>query len=488
MTNRRINLKTAFLWATIALGGASLQSCSNSDNDYPTVDGQAPTISLASDQIHAEPGRSFSIQGTIKDADGIKSIRLKNEEMLLDKTINLLEIYGDSLLHEYKLDYAYTPSAEWNDKSNFPLEITVEDVVGKTATQTVTVKGDGDYTVPVFTTAPASMLTVMKEDPILLVNVGASDNKALQSLVIDIPGIQAHDSIAISGKEYEYSEEYTFPSKDADYAMTIKVYDAAGNKTEQQSTIMVSDLVDFEKMYLADVSTAAELTSDVYGVPMLVDHVGEFQYRAHYYNQKAGTGVRFIPQKTDFVPLCFGIDEKTGLLTRKADEAKPITLEKVGYYEINFNILTGEYKVEEYTPTTTKMTLNGTTTVNFGDDSGDQPAQICLAGAGLPDGFGNWTTNQNADAFILYQDENNPYRLYREMDLKAGTEIEFTISQTHWWGWWPEPYWRFDGSDENEKNVLNGGDNMKKTKVPATGKYLFEFDYALLRSRIIRVK
>lgn len=74
------------------------------------------------------------------------------------------------------------------------------------------------------------------------------------------------------------------------------------------------------------------------------------------------------------------------------------------------------------------------------------------------------------------------------MDLTAGTEIEFTISQTHWWGWWPEPYWRFDGSDENEKNVLNGGDNMKKTKVPATGKYLFEFDYALLRSRIILVQ
>lgn len=487
MTHKPFNLKAGLLWAMIALGGFSFQACS-SDDDYPSVDGQNPTISLASDLIHAEPGRSFNIQGTIKDADGIKSVRLKNEGMLLDKTINLLEIYGDSLLHEYKLDYAYTPSTEWNDNSNFPLEVTVEDVVGNTTSATVNVKGDGDYTLPVFTTSPASKLTVMKEDPTLLVNVGVSDNKALKSLVVSIPGIQAYDSLSISGTEYEYSEEYNFPSTDADYEMTIKVYDAMGNVNTTTSTIMVSDLVDFEKMYLADVSTAAELTSDVYGVPMLVDHVGEFQYRARYYNQKAGTGVRFIPQKTDFVPLCFGVDEKTGLLTRKADEAKPIILDKVGYYEINFNILTGEYQVEEYTPTTKKMTLNGTTTVDFNDGSGEQPAQICLAGAGLPDGFGNWTTNQNADAFILNQDASNPYRLYREMDLKAGTEIEFTISQTHWWGWWPEPYWRFDGSDENEANVLNGGDNMKKMKVPATGKYLFEFDYALLRSRIIRVK
>lgn len=486
MTHKPINLKAVLLWATIALGGFTFQSCS-SDDDYPTVDGLAPTITLASDQIHAEPGRSFNIQGTIKDADGIKSIRLKNEGMLLDKTIDLLEIYSDSLLHEYKLDYAYTPSSEWNDNSSFPLEVTVEDVVGKTTTSTVTITGDGDYTLPTFTVAPAAKINVMKEDPTLLLNLGVADNKALKKLVIDIPGINKHDEISLSGKEYEYSEEYTFPSEDADYEMTIKVYDGMDNVTEQKSTIMVSDLVDFDKMYLADVNTAADLTSDVYGVPMLVDHVGEFQYRARYYNQKTGTGIRFIPQKTDFAPLCFGIDEKTGLLGRKAAEVKPIILEKAGYYEINFNILTGEYSVEEYTPTTKKMTLNGTTTVDFNDGAGAQPAQICLAGEGLP-GAGNWTTNQNDGAFILNQDANNPYRLYREMNLKAGDEVAFTISQTHWWGWWPKPYWRFDGSDENEANKLNGGDNMKKMKVPATGKYLFEFDYALLRSRIIPVK
>ena len=486
MTLKPFNPRFALTWAIAAMIGFSFQSCS-SDDDFTAVDGQAPTISLAQSHIQAEPGRTFNISGKINDADGIKSIRLKNEGMLLDKTIDLLEIYGDSLLHEYNLSYNYTPSSDWTDSSNFPLEVTVEDVVGNTSSATLTITGDGDYTLPVFTVAPSKKVNVMKEDPTLLVNVGVSDNKALKSLVINIPGINVHDSITISGKEYEYSEEYTFPSVDNDYEMTIKVYDALNNMSQQTSTIIVSDLVDFDKMYLADVTTAAELTSDIYGVPMLIDHVGEFQYRARYYNQKAGTGVRFIPQKTDFNPICFGIDESTGLLTRFPSKAKPIILENVGYYEINFNILTGEYKVEEYTPTTKKMTLNGSTTVDFGDGSGNQPAQICLAGAGLP-GAGNWTTNQNDGAFILNQDANNPYRLYREMDLSAGTEIEFTISQTHWWGWWPDPFWRFDGSDENEANKLNNGDNMKKMKVPATGTYLFEFDYALLRSRIIRVK
>ncbi len=485
MTLKSCNPKFALLGATVALSGMMFQSCSD-DNGYSAVDGQAPTITLASNIIHAEPGRSFSIQGDIKDADGIKSIRLKNEGMLLDKTINLLEIYSDSLLHEYKLDYAYTPSSEWTDDSDFPLEVTVEDVVGHTSTATINVKGDGDYTLPKFTNAPDTKLYVPLSEPYLLVSATVSDNKALQSIVVEIPGIEVYDSVLIKGNEYEYNEEFEFPSQEADYEMNIRLYDGMNNMTSTSTVIKLSDAIDFEKMYLADVTSAADLTSDVYGVPMLIDHVGEFQYCAHYYNQKAGTPIRFIPQKTSFGPICYGVDESTNTIT-KGSSVKPIILDKVGYYEITFNIMTGEYAVNDWTPTTKKMTLNGTTTVDFNDGSGEQPAQICLAGAGLPEGFGNWTTNQNANAFILNQDANNPYRLYREMDLTEGNEIEFTISQTHWWGWWPEPFWRFDGSDDNEANKLNGGDNMKKTRVPATGKYLFEFDYALLRSRIIRV-
>lgn len=487
MTIKPTHVKSALLWAMIALGGFTFQSCS-SDDDYPTVDGQNPTIALTSDLIHAEPGRSFNITGKISDADGIKSIRLKNEGMLLDKTINLLDIYKDSLLHEYNLDYAYTPASDWTDESNFPLEVTVEDVVGNTSTTTLTVKGDGDFTNPVFTTAPSSELTVLLQNPKLTVNAAVSDNKKLQSIVVDIPGLNIKDSVLLNGvATYNFSKQYDVPAQEASYMMSMRVYDGMNNMTQTTSTVNVSELPDFEKMYLADVSTAAELTSDLYGVPMLIDHTGQYQYTAHYYNQKAGTGIRFIPQMTDFNPICFGVDESTGLLTSNPSEAKEITLDEVGYYEITFNTVTGEYDVHKYTPSTAKMTLNGSTTIDFNDGSGAQPAQICLAGAGLP-GAGNWTTNQNDGAFILNQDANNPYRLYREMDLTAGTEIEFTISQTHWWGWWPEPYWRFDGSDANEKNVKNGGDNMKKVKVQTSGKYLFEFDYALLRSRIIRVK
>ncbi len=467
----------------------SMMSCS-SDEGYSAVDNQVPTISLPSDRIQTEAGRQFTIEGTIKDADGIKSINLKSEGMMLDKTINLLELY-DQLQTEYELKYTYQKKYTngWTDASSFPVTITVEDVVGNKQTATVTVTGDGDFTSPVFAVAPSKELTVLVQNPKLKLNCTVTDNKKLSYVQVKCADLNIDDRIEANGQsEFQVKKVYELPAVKTSYELTVEAYDTFNNMVETTSTITVSEMPDFAKMYLADVETARELSSDIYGVPMLIDHTGEYEYTAHYYNQKAGTKVRFIPQMTDFEPICFGVDPDDNTLLTNSSEAPGIELSEVAYYEIKFNIVTGVYSVNTYVPTTNVMTLNGTTYRDFGDGSGEQPEQICLAGSGLPDDAGNWTTNQNSGAYILNQDTKNPYLLYRESTWEEGNDIEFTITQTHWWGWWPEPFWRFDGSDYNEKNVLNGGDNMKKVKVPATGKYRFEFDYHLLRSRIIPVK
>lgn len=489
MTKKLKTLTVTFMWACAIFMVMGLQACSD-DDDYSVVDNQNPTISLSTNHIQTEPGRLFTIAGQIDDKDGIKSIRLQNDGMYLDKTIDLLELYKDSLIYSYALQYSYTAEKTWADADSYPVVITVEDVVGNMATATVTVTPDGDFTDPVFTSAPSASITVIKQNPVLNLNASVSDNKVLDHINISIPSLNINDDIKTTATStYKLTTTYTFPETETTYEMTMTVYDTFGNSTSTVSTISVSEMPDFDKMYLADVTDAADLVSDVYGVPMLIDHVDAYQYRARYYNQKAGTTVRFIPQMTDFEPICFGIDpEDNGKLINSPSSALGIQLDKVGYYQIDINIVTNEYSVSTYTPTDEVLTVNGTTTVNFNDGSGDQPAQICLAGAGLPAGYGNWTTNQNADAYILLQSTENPYLLYREDTWEEGSEVEFTISQTHWWGWWPEPYWRFDGSDYNEKNVKNGGDNMKKVKVPATGTYRFEFDYHLLRSRLIPVK
>ena len=479
----------SLLAALLAMTAVTFATSCSDDDNFSDVDGKAPTIALETDHIQTEAGRQFTIAGQVKDADGIRSIRLQNSDMLLDKTINLLELYGDSLIYDYKLAYKYTSKKDWTDSSSFPVNITVEDIGGRTTSATLTVSADGDFTNPEFSVAPSGELTVLVQNPKLTLGFTVTDNKRLNYIQVECPALGINDRIDAAGQsEMKVKKVYEVPSEKQSCLLTVTAYDKFNNKVMAQSTVNVDEMPDFEKMYLADVESAKDLTSDVYGVPMVIDHTGPYEYTAHYYNQKAGTKVRFIPQMTDFEPICFGVDPSdNSVLINDASSALGIELNEVAYYEIKLNIVTGAYSVKTYEPTTEKMTLDGSTTIDFGDGSGAQPAQICLAGGGLP-GTPSWTTNQNNDAFILSQDAANKYLLYRECELEAGTEIEYTISQTHWWGWWPEPYWRFDGSEFNEKNVKNGGDNMKKSKVPATGKYRIEFDYHLLRSRIIPVK
>ena len=479
----------SLLAALLAMTAVTFATSCSDDDNFSDVDGKAPTIALETDHIQTEAGRQFTIAGQVKDADGIRSIRLQNSDMLLDKTINLLELYGDSLIYDYKLAYKYTSKKDWTDSSSFPVNITVEDIGGRTTSATLTVSADGDFTNPEFSVAPSGELTVLVQNPKLTLGFTVTDNKRLNYIQVECPALGINDRIDAAGQsEMKVKKVYEVPSEKQSCLLTVTAYDKFNNKVMAQSTVNVDEMPDFEKMYLADVESAKDLTSDVYGVPMVIDHTGPYEYTAHYYNQKAGTKVRFIPQMTDFEPICFGVDPSdNSVLINDASSALGIELNEVAYYEIKLNIVTGAYSVKTYEPTTEKMTLDGSTTIDFSDGSGVQPAQICLAGEGLP-GTPSWTTNQNDNAFILSQDAANKYLLYRECELEAGTEIKYTISQTHWWGWWPEPYWRFDGSEFNEKNVKNGGDNMNKSKVPATGKYRIEFDYHLLRSRIIPVK
>lgn len=419
-----------------------------------------------------------------------------NDEFYLDKTIDLIATHKE-VLNEYQLKYGYKPDTTFVETDKTVVTITATDVLGNETTQNVTIQMNGDFTAPSFSVAPSDEIFVLlKDETKLKLGFTAIDDKALGKISISIPDLDYNSEVTqfADAKKYVYSEFISVPSKLAEYEMVVELTDTAGYTTSKESVINVSELIDFPKLYLSDVETADELNSDLFGVPMLIDHGTEpFTYVAHYYASKANQGIRILPQKTNFDPVCFAADvNDKSKLGSEYDATEPIVLPEVGYYEIKINTKEWSYSVEKWEPTTAAMTLNGTTTVNFNDGSGDQPMQICLAGEGLPN-TPNWKTNQNENAFMLTQDATNPYRLYAEMELEQGTKVQFTISQTHWWGWWPEPFWRFEAnkdsdSHENEYNTLNGGENMTAVTVQKTGKYLFEFDYALLRSRLTLIK
>lgn len=451
------------------------------ENSFVDVDGLSPTIVLESEHIATVPGREFIIRARIEDNDGLRAVNLKNAGLHLDKTIDLTL---DSTVYVYDLGYKYTPKVDLQGNS-FPVEITVTDLGGRTVNTTVLVTMDGDFDKPVFTVAPDNALTVLlKTETRLNLRFTVEDDKALAQVTVAIPELDYSREVTEftnSGRTLEFNEAISLPSTLGTYTLSLYAVDQAGLETSRSSIITVSEMPDFPKLYLTDVANATQLNSDIFGVPMLINRTGEYAYSARYYAEAAGTEIRFIPQKTDFTPICFGRDpENTDLLTDDPEVALPIVLPAKGYYEIVFNVQTGVYSVNAYTPTDAFVAIGSNMLLDpTRPGEGSIPLRIGLVGSGIPNA-GNWNTSS---PLFLEQNAENKYLFSAEMDLVAGNTIEFIIQTHHSWGWWPEPFWRWDNGAEPEANVANGGSNPGSWRVPATGKYMFKFDSHLRRSR-----
>ncbi len=466
----RFALILFFLWS----------GCSKEDN-YSDVDGLVPTIELGTENIKTEAGRGFVITAKVADSDGLKSIHLLNQDIYLDKTIDLTK---DSTIFEYDLNYLFTTQRSLEGDS-FPVSIEVTDLGGRSTSATILVTMDGDFVSPVFTISPDDEVTVLlKAETRLNVKFTVEDDKALDRVSIAIPEIDYTREVTTfsnSGKTLDFNESITLPSELASYNLSIVATDRGGLETTKSSLINVSEMPDFPKMYLVDVDDPAKLNSDLFGVPVLIEHTGEYTYKARYYSEAAGTEIRFAPQKTDFSPICFGKDpENMDLLTDDPNVSLPISLPERGYYQIDFNVKTGVYSFNTYVPTDTPVAIGSDMYLDSSRPAeGTIPLQIGLVGSGIP-GAGNWNT---AEPLVLTQDSENPYLFSVEMDLEAGAELGFIIQTKHSWGWWPEPYWRWDRANDPEANISNGGENPGTWTVSRSGRYMFKFDSHLKRSK-----
>lgn len=495
----------AALWAFFSLALCTV-GCSD-DEGYADVDGQNPAMALVTDHIQSAAGRSFTIEGTLTDTDGIASITLECPDLYLNKTIDLIEIYGEPQT-TYELSYAYELSDNELGES-FTVKVTVTDVGGRQVSQDVLVTMDGDFENPVFTVRPSSDLIVLiASETGFTLNFTVTDDRALDYVVIDIQGLPEFENFQIEANgqtTLNVSQRITFPNAEGRYDMTIKAVDAVGNEEVVTSIINVSEMQNFPKMYLADVATTAELNSDVFGVPMLINHTADYQYRARYYNKAVGTEIFFLPQKTDFAPICFGIDPNDNTkLTYDPETALPIVLDEAGvYYEIEINVLDLTYSMRTYSvnEATNPMKYEyGSKT--FWDANAKEYIDFYIGWGGSPQDAGN---------HLFTQDANNPHLFYYPSEgtwkLEAGEEMNFIISNYHPSGWWDNVEWRCDNSAEPEKfgyfskagdvnpdwegqnqRWSDGtvvGDNWVKPIVTVGGNYRFEFDAHLGRGKIV---
>lgn len=471
-------------------------SCSDDNADWPVIDGCEPTLELEATHIKSEVGRTFNIKGKVADADGILSIKLECPALYLDKTIDIVEIYGEPL-KEYELDYQFT--TETNEVGDsFTIKVTVADVAGNDVVRDVVVTMDGDFVMPSFTVAPPEEITVLiKDNPAIDIRFSVADNRGLAKVAVAIPELTYNKEVTAFDDPcaYEFCETVTVPAVTAKYSMTVTVIDLEGNTLESTSKISVSDMPDFSKMWLSDVETVAELNSDVFGVPMLIDHVGEYQYEGRYYNETAGTKIFFLPQRTDFTPICFGLDPAdSNRLVSDPETAQPIVLEQAKvYYLFRFNIATGEISISTYSVEEAVDPIPHPFGSNEMDtwENGTEYSEFY---------FGYMTDNpKSVDRFT--QDPDNPHRFWLDtpLQLDAGYHMAFIIHNYHPDGWWNYCTWRADNEDDPEVigyygNFTNPEWHGQKAKdlwikptVAVSGKYKLYFDAHLSRAKLIPV-
>lgn len=435
-----------------------------------------PVLNLTSEAVHSDQGRTIIIKGTVMDELGIKSIHLNSDEWFLDKTI---EIYkGDSLTINYDLNYKFIVPETAIDKENL-ISITITNVGNRKITSNVSVFMDGDFGLPILeVNTPADGLTV---EPSVASNIDLScklsDDRQLGYLVVSEPSLNIYDSISFMGKglkDYSYLKNVTIPTGVADYTFNFLLADSAGLIVSSSRVVKASYV--YQKMYLADVATDAELVSDLFGVPMLINTIGENEFEANYYAVEANTEVKFIPQTSSFAPHCFGIDPTDQSRLIDSQSALPIVLPEVGYYKMIVDINSLTFSVEKYTLQDEPFQSNTNT-----EDDNKYIGELGIVGKGFPEYPDQQWSVQNT--IIFDRDPNNLYLFTKTLDMEGTVEI--VITPEHKSGWWISPSWHFDRAVDPEMTDPNSSINVHM-EIPTRTKYTIIFDSHLNRMKAIK--
>lgn len=458
------------LTAAVLMSLAGLASCSN--DDWKDVDGANPDLKLTSAHLQTEAGRKIVISGEITDNDGISTIDIICHALNLNKCIDIIDIYGEPLT-KYNLEYSF--QIQGNETGDdFDVDVIVTDIGGRQQKANVKVTLDGDFSFPVFTAAPDKEITVIIK-PVTTFNLKftVEDNKVVDYVELNLADITAGEANPKPVEGFprrlegngtgmlDFSEKIALPNKEAVLLATITAYDKAANEdahaTSLTSKITVGELPDFEKLYLCDVATAADLNSDVFGVPMLIDHVGPYKYEARYYNEKAGTEICFLAQKTDFGPICFAPSaDNAAELGDNPDEVGRIKLDKAGvYYLIEFSTKDRTYKTSTYNVADAMSPIRN---LHYGADD----LNTWWETKNLDDiwwqewYFGPMESNPK-DVPHMEQDAKNPHIfVYDNWKFEAGDECHFALHNWHHDGWWNFTAWRVDDSSDPDKFMFYG--------------------------------
>lgn len=429
------------------------------DDDVPSVD-SAPSFTSLVQEISSLPGQTFTMQATITDPAGIKSVSLQYEPWFLDKTI-----LRDPVTETYELNYSFLVPEEATEGTTHTILLTAENVGGVATTQEVTVTLDADIDAPqIVINSPADGATVLIGDgEEISFDLNITDNQSLSEFTVASDVFT--ETVAITGNSTSYTNGIDIEEPGV-YTFTFTAVDVAGNSISESTTVSVVDELSFLNMYLADTNNTAAFTSSLAGYPYATTpstEAGEegFVFSIRYYAESANTGVRFVAQNTGFGPYAFGSNgTDDGQLIIGSDESvAPIVLPETGYYDISMSLLDLTYTV---------TAVGDLGTPDIAGFTG-----VYATGTGMViDGQAIDAYNPVAAA-PLTVDPNNPFRYSATIEFSSDNGSFILIGNQENWG----VFWRLDNGDIEETTALvpQGGVECSFT-TQYSGSYLLTVD------------
>ncbi len=416
-------------------------------------------------EYSALPGGSVTISVTATDPVGLQSVSIAYAEWNLSETVSLTN--GET---EYEFMSTIEIPASAEAGSAHEIKVSAINTNKVALDHIITISLDGDVTPPMITNNTAAGIAFMGDGNDAILSITITDDMNIAT--VSITSTTFSEEVSVGSKTYDYSKDLNFVSEGV-YEFQIVAIDGNGNSSTE--TVTIGAFEPFAKMYLADVSTDAELVSDLMGVPMLtngytqVDSLGKV-FRANYYNAVANTEVRFLPSKETFEHLTLGADGEGNLIVNKSATVSPLILSEVGYYEVIIDTRDLTYTVESYTPEDTPKDM------------------VVVHGTGGAKINGEQLEGWNpALAKILTQNSTNPYQYIGVIELfdasgdGSGTGGSFIFGETNT-GW--NPFWRFDNGSEPEYTVPGGGATYSFGS-ESYGTYNLTFDTHLNRVTMI---
>lgn len=330
--------------------------CKEETTVFTEVDGQNPTIELTTEHIRSEFGKQFTLTGKISDKDGLKSIQLVSPELELDRTIDLLELY-EEIKYEYELSYKFT-MPEKADVNEFSIKVIVTDVGGRTTEHSVVVTPDGDSTAPVISDvnpADKTVYILLEENKTIHdLSFKVTDDKGLGYVTIVIPELNVNKTIEVEEgkKEIVVDETFELLHENKEYNVEIQAVDLLANVQTYSYKIVAAASINYEQMYLVDFENNDDLALYAFGSHATMTRVAAYTYKATYFSH-GGSKIRFTVSNANF-DICYGESTtNSGVLTKEANDVKPIEITEKGYYDIIINILNLSYAVDKITPSVT---------------------------------------------------------------------------------------------------------------------------------------